>query len=93
MNNNNNYNDLSINPISNILGIEDDKCSDKDNNDDDESVEDINNDDFISLNNSLEKLNIEDNRDLNYYIIQNLKNIDLDKLNNDIDNEIEEKKI
>ena len=65
---------------------------DKDNNDDDESVEDINNDNFISLNNSLEKLNIEDNRDLNYYIIQNLKNIDLDKLNNDIDNEIEEKK-
>ena len=66
---------------------------DKDNNDDDESVEDINNDNFIFLNNSLEKLNIEDNRDLNYYIIQNLKNIDLDKLNNDIDNEIEEKKI
>ena len=61
--------------------------------DDDESLEDINNDNFNSLNNSLEKLNIEDNRDLNYYIIQNLKNIDLDKLNNDIDNEIEEKKI
>ena len=60
--------------------------------DDDESVEDINNDNFNSLNNSLEKLNIEDNRDLNYYIIQNLKNIDLDKLNNDIDNEIEGKK-
>ena len=36
---------------------------DKDNNDD-ESVEDINNDNF-SLNYSLEKLNIEDNHDLN----------------------------
>ena len=55
MYNNNIYNDLSINPISNILGIEDDKCSDKDNNDDDESVEDINKDNF-SLN---KKLNIE----------------------------------
>ena len=43
------------------------------------------------MNNSSKKLNIEDNRDLNYYIIQKLKNIDLDKLNNDIDNEIEEK--
>ena len=74
MNNNKNYNDLSINPISNILGIEDDKCIDKDNIDGDESIDDINNDNF-SLNNSFEKLNIEDNRDLNYYIIQNLKTL------------------
>ncbi len=51
MNNNNNYNDVSIKPISNILGIEDDTCTDKANNDDDESIEDINND-IISLNNS-----------------------------------------
>ena len=35
MNNKHNYNDLSIRPISNILGISD-ICPEKDNNDDDE---------------------------------------------------------
>ena len=39
MNNNNNYNDLSIKPKSIILGIEDDKYTDKNNNDVDESIE------------------------------------------------------
>ena len=52
-------------------------------------MEDDNTDNF-SLN-SLEILNIEDNRVFNYYIIQYLKNVDSDKLNSAITNELEEK--
>jgi len=97
--NNKNSNALSLYTISELLDVNEDNkynnkfyssnlvknFDDKEYNEDDEFKEE---DEFNNLFNNIESLNLEDNKDLRYNIIQNLKEINLDKNYKDITNEI-----
>ena len=58
------------------------------NNYDEENVDD-NDDDFVAeLINKFEDIDVEQNKDLKYYIIENIKLLNLDKINKEIKDEI-----
>ena len=92
-NENNFVNILSSNSISNALSIDSNNLEFNDDNilnqNQNVSDEDDYNEDEKLIEN-FDNLNLEENNDLKYYIIQNIKDIDLSKINMEIKSQIDE---
>ena len=91
----NNENILSSSSISKILNIDnnDFNIEEIDNQNNDEELKEVNNnseDDINDLSNKFDNINFDDDKDLKYYIIQNIKDINLEKINKEIDDEIKD---
>ena len=96
-----NYNNLSSHSILDLL---DNNKIDYNNNEnllknindfyDDEDYENDNDDDSVEeLINEFKDIDVKQNKDLKYYIIENIKLLNLDKINKEINNEISELKL
>ena len=88
-NENINNNILSSNSISNALNIDVEDFEENGDNILNENKQTLDNDDDKLIEN-FDNLNLEENNDLKYFIIQNIKDIDLSKINKEIKSEIGE---
>ena len=97
-NTNFNYNNLSSHSILDLLDNNNKKENTNNNlillknNDDEENIDDNNDDSVAELINKFEDIDVEQNKDLKYYIIENIKLLNLDKINKEIKDEITELK-
>ena len=97
-----NYNNLSSHSILDLL---DNNQKDYNNNhgnlskntidfyDDEDNENDNDGDSVAELINEFEGIDVEQNKDLKYYIIENIKLLNLDKINKEIKNKITELKL
>ena len=77
------------------MNIDNNDCNieEIDNQNNDEELKEVNNnseDDINDLSNKFDNINFDDDKDLKYYIIQNIKDINLEKINKEIDDEIKD---